>query len=76
METKGKLRKVGNSYVVSIPMDLIKCKVLDPSKPILLKIEQNDQVTKGSFHSLVSDMTSSPIHRGVYFSPDRLLGVV
>jgi len=36
-----KIRKTGNSFVVSIPSALIKCKVIDNKKKVFIKIIDN-----------------------------------
>lgn len=43
MEMKQKLRKVGSSYVITIPMDLIRCKVLDVTKPLKVVLSQDNK---------------------------------
>lgn len=36
---QGKIKKIGNSYFILIPKDLIQCEVLDPNKEIKFIVE-------------------------------------
>lgn len=51
-ETTQVLRKVGNSYVITIPLELIKCKVIDPTKPLKVTLEQSEGAECGRQDSI------------------------
>lgn len=60
IEFDTKIRVVGNSYGITIPMDLIKCNVIDPNRKLRIKIEQKEK-EKGSSESSI---TSEPSLEG------------
>jgi len=43
MEITSKMIKISNSFGFTIPMAFVRCKVLDPTKKYVLKIEEVEE---------------------------------